>query len=78
MIRLLNIVRDDECITCDFVPEDAETAGEMSVDLKTGEVQYTVPEGYEWCKSHVSRAIRTLQELACEEKVPQKKTIMWY
>lgn len=78
MVRLANITRNNGSITCDIFPEDSPSAGHLTVAIESGEFVYSLPEGYEWCKSHVGHARRTLLQLASENRIPSRKLIMWY
>jgi hypothetical protein len=79
MIRLKNIVRSSADISCDFYPEDSVVAGNMSVNMETGNVEYLLPAGYEWCMNHVHHAKKKLLEIAGSNKeYPKELIIKWY
>lgn len=79
MLGMENIKREKDCISCTAFVEDCKQGIQLSV-TKNGSLkeEITLPEGYEWCKNYISRAIRFLMSLWDEESVPERKTIMWY
>lgn len=78
MVRLENIKRTESSISCDFYPEDSVLPGKMSIDIPTLEMKCYLPDGYEWCSSHVQHAALTLRKLFEAETLPSRKLIMWY
>ena len=82
MIKLKNIKKNNDIIECDIIPEDSQKAGHLSVSLQDddpyGTVSYKLPEGYEWCRNHVSHAVTGLIEMAKRSEFLNEKLIMWY
>ena len=79
MLELEKIERGKDYISCTAFVEGCKQGIRVSIN-KDGDLKEEValPEGYEWCKNHISRAIRFLTSLWSEEQVPKRKTIMWY
>jgi hypothetical protein len=79
MVLLKNIKKDDNIIGCDIYPEDSISPGRVLVDISTGDVcEYTLPDGYEWCISHVQHARAVLLDISCQCEIPGEKMVMWY
>lgn len=78
MVKLEQVKREGDVISCIAFVEDCEipvkitlnTAGEMTAD--------ELPEGYDWCDSHLAHAERALSEMLETGKVEPRSTIMWY
>jgi hypothetical protein len=79
MIKLKNIVINDNHLSCTIIPEDSRDSGYLEIDLNNNELVKTLlPKGYEWCKKHVQHAKQYLLNIIGEEKsIPREKTIMW-
>lgn len=79
MIKLKNIVKTNEQITCDAFIENCTESLSLAFNVKNMEFKdYTLPKGYEWCGSHIHHAKRYLISLIEENKIPSERTIMWY
>ena len=80
MVRLSNIEFDGEVICCDIFPEDSKVCGRLEVNTASNEIiEYSLPCGYEWCRSHIGHARDFLLSLSKNgEAIPKEKTIMWY
>lgn len=80
MIQLQNIKKNNGTIECDIVPEDSKIPGKLSFDCDTKKVtKYILPNGYEYCESHIAHASAYLSHiLESGEVLPETKTIMWY
>lgn len=79
MVKLKNIKKSDPIIECDIIPEDSTDSGHIIVDLNSGDIKnFSLPDGYEWCRNHVNHAKNNLIMLANEEHVPEEYLVMWY
>lgn len=79
MVKLKNIKKNHDLISCDFFPEDAQNPGHIEYNIANDEViNCDYPEGYEWCDSHLSHAVDYLSSVANDDKMPESKLIMWY
>lgn len=79
MLKLKNIKRNSAVIECDIFPEDSKQSGHIIVDIDSGGLQeYSLPDGYEWCRNHINHAQTELLKLLSEKKIPNEKLIMWY
>ena len=67
MVRLKNLEKSNITVECDIIPEDSKQLGHIVVNLDSGELEnYSLPEGYEWCRNHV------------QKNMPDEKLLMWY
>ena len=65
MIKLKNIVIENDIAKSDIIPEDCKTYGKIEVDLSRNEIINSVlPTGYECCKNHLQHAKDYLIEIA--------------
>ena len=80
MVRLENIRINGNIAECDLYPEDSKIPGTLKVNIKTEETEYSLPDGYEYCKSHAAHAKWWLIKNTTDPKkeLPEKTTIMWY
>ena len=77
MVKLENIQRDNDRITCDAYPEDSKIPVRMEVSISTGEVRRSeFPKGYEYCTMHIRQAKWFLLKNA--DHLPDSDLIMWY
>ena len=77
MINLKNIRKVDGNILCDAFPEDCGVPVPLVLNVKNETVSpYTLPDGYEWCMSHIEHAKRFL--LSVSDKLPKEFLLMWY
>lgn len=78
MIKLKNIVKDDNIISCDIFPEDSVSCGSLFYDIVENSVKsYELPAGYEWCKKHIVHAKNALREMVDSNQIQKEKLIMW-
>lgn len=78
MIALKNIKANREKITCEAYVEDCHTPISLSFDrLKKRMDAVQLPDGYEWCTSHIHHAEKYFYT-AEKSELPQERTIMWY
>lgn len=79
MIKLKNIMIDENLVRCDIYPENSVMPGYVVVDYNTKELkEYKLPSGFEWCKNHVYHAMKKMIEVASEKKDLKECTVMWY
>lgn len=79
MVKLKQIKKNNNKITCDVFVEDCEEAIRVALDMNSGQIEdYTLPKGYEWCTTHMAYVRRFLKTLVDSKNVPEKRTIMWY
>jgi hypothetical protein len=79
MVKLKNLKKNNATIESDIIPEDSDNSGHIVVDLDQGiTIDYSLPEGYEWCMNHVNHAKNKLIELAKEEHLSEQYLVMWY
>lgn len=79
MLKLRNIKKNDGTIECDIYPEDSASCGTLSYDfIKKTVTKSSLPEGYEWCKTHIAHAKQALQKMIDENEIPEEKLVMWY
>ena len=79
MIKLSNIVKSKSEISCLAEVEDCSSPFELIYDINDDTLnRYQLPNGYEWCESHVSHALSYLRSLKNKTDIPNEKIIMWY
>lgn len=77
MVQLKNIEKKNNSIRCLVFPEDSKEPGTVNVDLSKESFEYALPDGYEWCESHVRHAVRALIDMAKSNSLVKEKLIMW-
>ena len=78
MIKLENINRKDNTITCEAFVEDCEEMIPLTFSISDGSMKSgTLPEGYEWCAIHLRMARKALKKIAETPSNEKRKTIMW-
>ena len=80
MIKLKNIVIENEVVSCNIFPEDSEIPGTIKVDAHKGEIiSFCLPDNYTWCKNHLEHAKEYLIKIhKLGKDAPKEKNIMWY
>ncbi len=79
MIKLTGITRSNGRITCAAYVEDSGQGIDLVFDESKAEFEkYDMPEGYEWCKSHIAHAKKYLKSLIGKQIESSERTIMWY
>ena len=77
MLRLKNIMVENNIIEADFYPEDCPSCGHVVVDLVTGRIaSFSEVMGYG--ASYLAHARQSLVGIANEETLPTERLIMWY
>ena len=78
MIRLRNITRNENTITCTAFLEDCKEGLELTLDLATQEFQpFEYPKGYECCRHHIWGMARWYLVENCDS-LPAERLICWY
>lgn len=79
MIHLNKIMKEKNNITCTMFVEDCKQGVQLSLNITTQELkEISLPQGYEWCTTHIWHAKKYLISLIGENSVPENRTIMWY
>ena len=73
MLVLKNIKKNDGCISADYYVGIEQEHGFIKVRIKDGEILKHENPCYGY-----AHAKRKLMEIALEEDVPEKVTVMWY
>lgn len=79
MIKLKNIVIENNIAKSDIIPEDCKTTGKIEVNMSDDKItNFILPTGYEWCKKHLEYAKNYLIEISKSKKdIPKEKIVMW-
>lgn len=80
MVLLKNFKYENGNIEADIYPESSTVPGKVIVSPDGKMVEYTLPEGYEYCESHVSHArwfIYKNFDKILDSEITQQ-LIMWY
>ncbi|MBQ4544519.1 MAG: hypothetical protein II996_03000 [Oscillospiraceae bacterium] len=79
MIRLKNIRINGNKASCEIFPEGSSESGYIIVDtLSQKVINYSLPEGYEWCDNHISHACAELVKISKTQEPITDKLVMWY
>lgn len=80
MVKLKNIVIENNIAKSEIIPEDCKTNGYIEVDLSENKIlNFVLPDGYEHCRNHIAHAKNYLIELfGSKADIPEEKIIMWY
>ena len=79
MIKLVDIKKYKDIITCSAFVEDSNTAFCLEYKIKEDCFNTcSLPKGYEWCSSHIAHAKRFIKSLVEINDYPKEKVIMWY
>ena len=78
VITLKNIKVSDKEIVCDAYVEDCHTPVSLCFDRNKRKCEpYQLPDGYEWCKSHVHHAEKYFCTVENAE-ISRERVILWY
>ena len=77
MVRIRNIKIEDGVVECDLIPEGSKESCVLYFDSNNGNYSCELPEGYEYCTTHILKAVNWLKE-HINETMPEEKIIMWY
>lgn len=77
MVKLKNLKKNNDTILCDVFPEDSVNSGTLVVNTSGNVIDYSLPDGYEWCINHIYHAARKIRELVNNGTLPSEITVMW-
>jgi len=77
MIKLEKIKLNNNVIECILFPEDSREGCILKYNVLTGDWECRLPDGYEYCKTHVAMACSYLRN-NYKQGLPDEKLIMWY
>ncbi len=76
----MNISCDENKISCDYIPENSDNIGKVTVDIKSREVTNVEFSGYEYGKkmyvAHVRAKLSELLDMG--QPIPKETTAIWY
>ncbi|MBO6294043.1 MAG: hypothetical protein J6N51_17575 [Selenomonas sp.] len=78
MVELVNIQKNDEFISTEYIPEDSGEKGYIKMDLKGNVLESKQTSFDEIIADYFCHARRTLRKLLQVDDVPKKKLVMWY
>ena len=79
MVKLKDINRTDEGISCNAYVEGCKIP--VKLFLKSADadmVSDDLPDGYEYCTSHLGFVERYIRTLFDASELPEERLIMWY
>ena len=80
MVNLFNILYDGNSISCDYIPENSNEIGRVTVNAKTREVTDIEFSKYEYGKkmyvAHVRSKLSELLDLG--QPIPKEATAIWF
>ncbi len=78
MLKLKNIVIENNIISCNITPEDSKSSGTMQYDVENDKVlMFSFPEGYEWCEPYIAQATQFFRN-SDKSKLPNEKVLIWF
>lgn len=77
MVKLKNIVKKDNIISCDYFPENGVESGHLEIDF-TNRKTILVTDAVVGDNFYVQHARNALLELAKKTEVPKERNIVWY
>ena len=79
MVKLINIKMENGIISAAYEPEASGELGNITIDIKTGEVIEAVTTKHdEIFPIYLNHAITGLKGLIFQKDLPTEKLIMWY
>ncbi len=80
MVRLMNISCDENNISCDYIPENSDNIGKVTVDIRSREVTNVEFSKYEYGKKmYVAHVRARLSELLdAGQPISKETTAIWY
>lgn len=79
MVKLKDIKRIDNIIMCKAFVEDCDIPIQLFLNEDNAELSnYDLPNGYEWCVSHILHARKYLRSLIGQPITETQRNIMWY
>lgn len=80
MVNLFNILYDGSSISCDYIPENSNKIGKVTVDANTHEITQVVFSEYEYGKKmYVAHVRAKLSELLnIGQPIPKEAIAIWY
>ena len=79
MLRLKNIVRNEDVISAQYIPENSVEIGFLRLRCSDGKVLESKKTSYDAIVAvYFQHAVNALLECMDEEKIPNEKLVMWY
>lgn len=80
MLKLVNIVKNDNIIEADYIPENSDQKARVTLNVSTGEykVESLKDYGSMYSRMAVNGLQRTAKELKENKRLPKERTVMWY
>ena len=80
LVRLKNIERHENRVTCDAYLESCKVPVKLVYDIKKREFEeFEYPKGFEYCTQHIFMAKWFIEDtLKAKSEFPASETIMWY
>lgn len=80
MLKLVNIVKNDNIIEADYIPEHSDKKAHVVLNISTGEydVESIKDYGSMYSRMAINGLQRTANELKENKSIPKERTVMWY
>ena len=79
MVKLFDIKKSENKISCSYTPETSSLKGYVEVDARTQEVTDVKFSEYEYGKkTYVAHVRAKLSELLTAKKIPNEIVVNWY
>ena len=82
MLKLINIIKNNDKLEADYIPESSDKKAHISLNIMTHD--YTADDieefGSEYSRMAANGLIRTLEEFDSgkRNKLPSERLVMWY
>lgn len=79
MLKLINIKRNDNIITANYIPETSDEMGYIKLDLSNGKVIECQDTSYDIVfQGYLMKAIGLLKDIANKEPYEKEYVHIWY
>lgn len=80
MLRLVNIVKNNNVLEADYIPEDSNQKAHVVLNISTGESDVEIIEDYGsmYSRMAINGLQRTANELKENKSIPKERLVMWY
>ena len=82
MLKLVNIVKNDDYIEADYIPENSTEMAHVRYSITTGKGDFDLVDGYSgvYGRHAIEGLKRTISELESggRKELPEERLVMWY
>lgn len=80
MLKLINIVKNDNIIEADYIPECSNKKAHVMLNITNNEYKVEKIEEYGtvYSRMAVNGLRRTVDEIEKNKNIPEERVVMWY